>query len=1193
MKLSLGFKGDVETGTGADERLELLRYLNLKLAANGLPVSKAAGGTELVSLAAGLITNFREKTRLLYNHRCPVDQRIESFLNSYFADVLAQEAADANRRGSGVPEKRVMPDTLRVPGRALVCDRHGLTRELSLPADGNEIQSEYLHSYRVRNGVLHNPRSDRRTTVGTFHVCEGGLTIPGDKRSVPKKTYVELFRHAMNPPADLLLLPFTANQEEKARYWVTVLLRPIVCPEVPGYCPEKTMEVRFFAPGALVSNLDFVESIFGNAGDPFVPMNDAALDIEHWSGHTGCVILAPHLTRLTKKQLGLPHISQATVRQRHDQMCWEHEGELYNGGEAFKITCRDETGVIVTIIADNYFGYCKKEVKTQISYAANLMGNVEEEHAGGALVFPSWSLGEELQVNSRRYNGRTFDDVVREYSQWIDVKPGGYGVDRNYANLIYIPEDARADLRQQDISWTRNGQLVSIPLLPGKVYMAPSGYKVRMEKHPSAPSWRIIGTAAEGTFCHKPCTVSGGGKSEISKSLVDYMQYGSVFVSDIEQDLNQVQQIFDRDFSDRWTAAMRETQDYGNYPSRPILSPKRSLGSVIKLLTPSEDYTDEYNAWLAEIPAHVYALVYAIKRFYNPAWGNDWRRHFNVDFVNGSPGHELKVHDRSIVGTYLRVGLTGNRGWRTFKVRQDFAAASKVQNEDDISASVVVPVAHLSHLADEGPAPNPTNVSPAESESDGTHSAVSSKKFVANCEYRLFQRPDDAVHRGFDKQAEADLAREGVNFISNFEPMSRADVEEMMAKVVDFDAFTPPVKKLLESVMKSDSQYIVCSDNPRRVGGVPSKNPRYLQDRPDIVKPIDRYVAEMGTRFWRKIPANLPVHLPVNAVLSGRRNNPPEKAKGIRSLAVYSPIHYQELPELFMDYICSLTGKSPSTTGAGSEGALTKGPFNAVIPTADINAALVSMILTDLPGYSTAAGHVGPNSRFDHDISLLVPEVWCRMSPYERDPKYLIQERLLEPVNDFTHNGERIPASRLGYRITDRFIRRYFGRVFDNPDKVFDKSILQPETQDLDSFADGIKYIVEAQQRSAQQYFDDGSIENACPPLKVLLTIMARGDYEGKTERDPEVRRMFTREALLASDWYHERLVTKQQRDIALWERHRDYLDTYLRERIHPEPGEIDEILSRQQVVAQELERLRHPNYLQELIGTLGAEPRM
>ena len=39
-------------------------------------------------------------------------------------------------------------------------------------------------------------------------------------------------------------------------------------PRSPGHAPEKTMEVRFFAPGSLVSNLDFVESIFGNGGDP-------------------------------------------------------------------------------------------------------------------------------------------------------------------------------------------------------------------------------------------------------------------------------------------------------------------------------------------------------------------------------------------------------------------------------------------------------------------------------------------------------------------------------------------------------------------------------------------------------------------------------------------------------------------------------------------------------------------------------------------------------------------------------------------------------------------------------------------------------------------------------------------------------------------------------------------------------------
>ena len=31
----------------------------------------------------------------------------------------------------------------------------------------------------------------------------------------------------------------------------------------------------------------------------------------------------------------------------------------------------------MTIIADNYFGYCKKEVKTQLGMAANLYGQTE------------------------------------------------------------------------------------------------------------------------------------------------------------------------------------------------------------------------------------------------------------------------------------------------------------------------------------------------------------------------------------------------------------------------------------------------------------------------------------------------------------------------------------------------------------------------------------------------------------------------------------------------------------------------------------------------------------------------------------------------------------------------------------------------------------------------------------------------
>ena len=122
--------------------------------------------------------------------------------------------------------------------------------------------------------------------------------------------------------------------------------------------------------------------------------------------------------------------------------------------------------------------------------------------------------------------------------------------------------------------------------------------------------------------------------------------------------------------------------------------------------------------------------------------------------------------------------------------------------------------------------------------------------------------------------------------------------------------------------------------------GKPTKNPRYLQNRPDLVNPRESYLAEMSARLRRRMPLGKPVHTPVDVILPGRRNNPPEA--GIRSLACYNPIHYMELPELFMEFICSMTGKSPSTTGAGSEGALTKGPFNALPPIMDLNSALVS-----------------------------------------------------------------------------------------------------------------------------------------------------------------------------------------------------------------------------------------------------------
>ncbi len=1121
----------------------LVDYINVKLALLGFQPAATGRPSEFGDIISNLVAQYQEKERLLANHLCPADRRIQTYLYDYLQDV---------------------PVT-KLPLHSFTLDRPGMARVLSLPVDRDEFASEIVNSYRVKQGVLHNPRSDRRTTQGIFHVAEGGLPVPDDKIGVPKAVFGKMLSLAFNPPRSLMRLPFTATQAEPAECFVSLMLRPVICPEVSGFTPKKSMEVRFFVPGSLVSNLDFVESIFGNGGDPNLPENDAGLDVEHWSGHTGCVILAPHLTKATKKSAGLPHWDQATERQRRDGMCWKDEWEFYNNGQAFKLTCRDKTGVIVTLIADNYYGYCKKEVKTQISFAANLYGLCEEEHAGGALVFPAYDLGEEFSgdVHVKRV-GHSFAEVSSLYREFIELKPEGYAVDKKYPDIIYVPEDARFDLDKQRITWPGGKNGCGIKLLPGKTYVRPSGYKVRMEKPGPGRAWRLVGAVAEGLLCHKPCTVSGGGKSEISKPITDAILTGPVFVADFKKDFDQVAELIERDQGGRFKDATRVDK-------RLILSAERSLGSVIKLLTPDEeDYKPEYNAWLEGIPQYLKELVFVVKRYYKPEWGAKWRDHFSVDIINGKPANELKCDNRKLVTTYLRVGFDADGLWRTFGLRKDFNPALKLQAEDDITASVVVPPDRLEDVPEAASAPGV------------------SLKFVHNTETRLFQRPDDAIHRGYDKFTEADFSRPD-NFFSNYEPLPAKAAQEMIEEAIAFHQFTEPMQSLIQSVADGGTGYFVCSANPRIVDGKPTKNPRYLQLRPDLVNPRESYLADMAARLRRRLPPGKPLHNPVAAVLPGRRNNPPET--GIRSLACYNPIHYFELPELFMEFICSMTGKSPSTTGAGSEGALTKGPFNALPPIIDLNNALVSYILTGHHAFVTAAGYVGPKVRVDHDVSLLVPEVWCRMAPEERDPQYLIAHGYLEKCVDLERAGKKVLASRLGYRINARFARSFFGRVFNHPHVVFTDEMLRPELQGLDVFADGMDNIVTTQKRVAQMYFDDGSIAQACPPLKALLQIMLHDEWEGRGLDHPELRKLFTRDYLLGSDWYAARLKAKQSVDRVLWKRHVEYLGHFLHKASHADVATQLGITDRLTRAKKTLEEVETPEYLKKLSGTLGAEP--
>jgi len=126
-----------------------------------------------------------------------------------------------------------------------------------------------------------------------------------------------------------------------------------------------------------------------------------------------------------------------------------------------------------------------------------------------------------------------------------------------------------------------------------------------MEKHPVAPSWRLIGTVGEGTFCHKPCTGQRRRQERLSKSIADYMLYGPIFVRisrrtwllSMRSSTGLLRTLEDRGTSLKPRAARAAA---GRCSAR-----SGRAAAVLKLLTPSAEYTDDYKR-VAGQPAEVH-----------------------------------------------------------------------------------------------------------------------------------------------------------------------------------------------------------------------------------------------------------------------------------------------------------------------------------------------------------------------------------------------------------------------------------------------------------------------------------------------------------------------------------------------------------------------------------------------------------
>ena len=233
-----------KTGRGSitDER-RLDRYINIRLAALGRPTSRATAEAYLSEFAEPLVRSVRQKNQLLRGRLCPADSRIQSFLDRCLTDVCP----------NGAP---------RLPSGTFVATPAGLARGLSFPPDAQSFVSSEVSSYRVPQGVLHNPKSDRRTTKGMFHIAEGGLPVPADKTAVPEaRIRRSACRGRCRPAgrsADAAVhggsgpKPVAASCRCCCGRWFV--------PGAAGAIPRRRWRSASSRPGSLVSNLDFVES---------------------------------------------------------------------------------------------------------------------------------------------------------------------------------------------------------------------------------------------------------------------------------------------------------------------------------------------------------------------------------------------------------------------------------------------------------------------------------------------------------------------------------------------------------------------------------------------------------------------------------------------------------------------------------------------------------------------------------------------------------------------------------------------------------------------------------------------------------------------------------------------------------------------------------------------------------------------
>jgi hypothetical protein len=102
---------------------------------------------------------------------------------------------------------------------------------------------------------------------------------------------------------------------------------------------------------------------------------------------------------------------------------------------------------------------------------------------------------------------------------------------------------------------------------------------------------------------------------------------------------------------------------------------------------------------------------------------------------------------------------------------------------------------------------------------------------------------------------------------------------------------------------------------------------------------------------------------------------------------------------------------------------------------------------------------------------------------------------------------------------------------------------------------------------------------------------MRDGKWDGCDTNDPKFRALFTRESVLASDWYRARLEAQRTVDTHQLESRARYLEKFLSLAGYTDVAARLDVTGRLARVTTAARAAREPGYLKKLSGTIGVEP--